>query len=244
MAAVRIPDAHAGYGAGPSIPVTESFDRARLDAMLRACRTLRHDLATPLSAAGLHLEVVHRAVLRGDGAVPKIESGLATALAKVEEASRLLDALTLLGDAHSGEPGIVDFGALALRAAQEAVPQLEALGLELRAPEGAEGVFVLGFGDELGVAFREALLAGARWARAGEAVLQIDGLPRDARFSFRLPRGEESPGERLFRAGTRPGAGFTPFAARWTFEAHGGRLEGTEEGGFLTVTGSVPRVAR
>ena len=222
----------------------ESFDRARLGATLRACRALRHELATPLSAAALHLEVARRAADRADGGVPeKVRSSLMTALSQVERASMLLDVLTALGDARAGEPGIVDFRDLVIRAARGVAPELDALGLECRDPELSGAGLVFGFGVELQSAVREALLAASRWAGKGEALLRVEDRLGTASFSFRVPLGAEAPGDMLFRPYSRPGAGFGPFAARWTFEAHGGRLEGLEKEGFVTVTGSVPQVA-
>jgi hypothetical protein len=203
---------------------------------------LRHELATPLAAAALHLEVAHRAAGRADCAVPeKTQSGVTTASAKLEQASSLLDVLTAFGDAHVGEPGILDFGALVIRAAREVAPELDALGLEFHDPVGAGAVFVSGFCDELENAVREALLAASRWAGKGETFLRVEDRPGMASFSFRVPLGADTAGDMLFRPYSRPGAGFGPFAARWTFEAHGGSLEGLENDGFVTVTGSVPR---
>jgi len=165
-----------------------------------------------------------------------------TAISQVERTSRFLDVLTALGDAHVGEPGIEDFREIVIRAAREVAPQLDALGLEFRDPDLAGAGFVFGFGVELQNAVREALLAASRWAGKGEARLRVEDLSGTASFSFRVPLGADPPGDMLFRPYSRPGAGFGPFAARWTFEAHGGRLEGLENEGFVTVTGSVPQV--
>ncbi|HEX5854225.1 MAG TPA: hypothetical protein VFZ57_01280 [Thermoanaerobaculia bacterium] len=222
----------------------ESFDRARLGATLRACRALRHELATPLSAAALHLEVARRAVDRAGCDVPeKVRSSLRTALSRVERTSMLLDVLTALGDARVGEPAIVDFRELVVRAAREAASEIDARGLEFRDPQVAGARLVFGFGVELQNAVREALLAASRWAGKGEALLRVEDQVGTASFWFRVPLGADAPGDMLFRPYSRPGAGFGPFAARWTFEAHGGTLEGLEDGGFVTVTGSVPQVA-
>jgi len=223
--------------------MTESFDRTRLGATLQACRTLRHDLATPLSAAALHLELARRAA-GANGAVPeKVRSSLMTAISQLERAALFLDVLTALGDARVGEPGIVDFRELVIGAAREAASEVGALGLEFREPQAAGACLVFGFGFELQNAVREALLAASRWAGKGEALLRIEDRPGTASFSFRVPLGAEAPGDMLFRPYSRPGAGFGPFAARWTFEAHGGRLEGLEGEGFVTMTGSVPLAA-
>jgi hypothetical protein len=199
-------------------------------------------MATPLSAAALHLEVAHRAAGRDGGVPESVRSSLVTAISQVERASLLLDVLTALGDAGAGEPGIVDFRELVVRAAREVAPELDALGLELQDPELGGASFVLGFGAELENAVREALLAPSRWAGKGGARLRVEDLSGTAAFSFRVPLGSETPGDLLFHPYSRPGAGFGPFAARWTFEAHGGRLEGLESEGFVTVTGSVPLV--
>lgn len=165
-----------------------------------------------------------------------------TAISKLEGASMLLDVLTALGDARLGEPGIVDFSELVNRAALEVAPELDRLGLEFRAPVLSEAGLVFGFGDDLENAVREALLAASRWAGKGEALLRVENRPGSAFFSFRVPLGADRPGDMLFRPCSRPGAGFGPFVARWTFEAHGGRLEGSENDRFVTVTGSVQQV--
>jgi hypothetical protein len=47
----------------------------------------------------------------------------------------------------------------------------------------------------------------------------------------------------LFKTRSRPNADLGPFLAHWTFEAHGGTLEGAEDGAHLTVSASLPRVA-
>ncbi|HEX7465303.1 MAG TPA: hypothetical protein VF309_01585, partial [Usitatibacter sp.] len=59
-------------------------------------------------------------------------------------------------------------------------------------------------------------------------------------FSFRVPLAHGAPGDMLFKTRSRPDAGLGPFLARWTFEAHGGRLEGAGDATHLTVAGSLP----
>ncbi len=221
----------------------ETFEQQRLGATLRACRALRHEFATPLSAAALHLEVARRAADRADEAIPeKLRAGLETGREQLEEASRLLEGLTALGSAHSGDPSLVDFAALVSRAARARAPELGQRGLTLRFFGPSEGALVDGFLDELESATQEALLTASRWAAPGEAGLETRLQDGTVSFSFRVPLASSAPGELLFKTRSRPDAGLGPFLARWTFEAHGGRLEGAEDGTYLTVTGSLPLV--
>ena len=215
----------------------------RLDALLRACRALRHVFATPLSAASLHLELAVRAAARDPGAVPgKVRAGLETSRQQLHEAAMLLEGLTALGSAHAATPHRVDFASIVAGAARDAGPELERRGLNV-VPEGPrEGVFVEGFEDELAVAAREAMLAAARWASSGDARLETTADAGSARFAFRVPLAGAPPGDMLFKTRSRPQAGLGPFLARWTFEAHGGLLEGAEDAWHLTVQGTLPQV--
>ena len=243
MRLVQHSERRAGLRESPGSPGPDFLDRTRLAATLQACRTLRHELATPLAAAALHLEVARRAAARAGEAVPeKTRAGLATALAKLEEASSLLDALTALSEGHAGEPGIVDFGALVARAARDVLPRLDALGLRVHEAPGPGGIFVSGLSDALENAVREALLAASRRAGTGEAHLHSAGRGETAFLSFRVPLGADGTVDTLFLPNGRSGAGHGPFLARWTFEAHGGHLGASVENGFIAVSGSLPRV--
>jgi signal transduction histidine kinase len=223
--------------------VPERFDQARLEATFRACRALRHELATPLSAAGLHLELARRAAERLDGGAPgKLRSGLETGKQQLDEAANLLDGLTALGGARTGLPARVDFAAVVREAVRDAGPELERRGLSLRAEGLSEGRFVEGFVDELEPAAREVLLTAARWASPGEARLEMSSAAGTVTLAFRVPLAAGGPGDMLFKTRSRPNAGLGPFLARWTFEAHGGRLDGAEDGSHLAVTASLPQV--
>jgi signal transduction histidine kinase len=221
----------------------EAFEQQRLNATLRACRALRHEFATPLSAAALHLEVARRAAVRAEETIPeKVRAGLETVKEQLDEASRLLDGLTALGSAHEGDPSLLDFAALVARAGRARVRQIEQRGLTLRSLGPSEGALVDGFLDELEAATEEALLTASRWSAPGEARLETRLEDGAVSFSFRVPLARSAPGDMLFKTRSRPDAGLGPFLARWTFEAHGGRLEGAEDGPHLTVTGSLPLV--
>jgi hypothetical protein len=99
-----------------------------------------------------------------------------------------------------------------------------------------------GFADELESATQEALLTASRWAAPGEARLETRLQDGTVSFSFRVPLASSAPGDLLFKTRSRPDVGVGPFLARWTFEAHGGRLEGAEDGKGLIVAGSLPLV--
>jgi signal transduction histidine kinase len=223
--------------------VRETFEQQRLGATLRACRALRHEFATPLSAAALHLEIARRAAARAEEPLPeRLRAGLETGKEQLDEAARLLEGLTALGNAHDGDPGLLDFAALVARAARARAPELERRGLTLKSRGPSEGALVDGFADELESATEEALITASRWAAPGEASLETGLVDGTVAFSFRVLLASAAPGDMLFKTRSRPGAGLGPFLARWTFEAHGGRLEGAEDGTHLTVTGSLPVV--
>ena len=154
----------------------------------------------------------------------------------------LLEGLTALGAAHATPPARVDFASVVAGAARAAGPELERRGLSVVPAGPREGVYVEGFEDELSTAAREALLAAARWASSGDARLETGADAGSARFTFRVPLAGAPPGDMLFKTRSRPQAGLGPFLARWTFEAHGGLLEGAEDAWHLTVRGSLPQV--
>lgn len=223
-------------------PAPGTFAQARLGATFRACRALRHELATPLSAAGLHLELARRAAERIEGGLPeKVRSGLDTGKQQLDRAALLLDGLTAIGSARTGEPGLIDFAALVRSAVRDAGPELERRGLSVRLSGPTEFVYVDGYEDELESGTREAILAGARWASPGEALLETRSEGESASFTFRVPLAGGGPGDMLFKTRSRPNAALGPFLARWTFEAHGGILEGAEDATHLTVSASLPR---
>jgi signal transduction histidine kinase len=225
--------------------VSETFEQRRLTAVLRACRALRHEFATPLSAAALHLELARRAVDRASGEIPeKLRAGLEIGRLQVDEASRLLEGLTALGSAQAGRPGRVDFVSLVTAAAGRAGAELERFGLSLRIVRPPDPAFVEGFPDELEGAMEEALLTAARWAEPGECVLETGVDGESVSFAFRVPLAKGGPpGDMLFKTRSRPNAGLGPFISRFVFEAHGGRLEGLPKEESLVVTGSLPVVA-
>jgi len=220
------------------------FEHERLGATLRACRALRHEFATPLSAAVLHLELARRAALRANGEIPeKLRAGLETGRKQLDEALLLLDAFSAIGGAREGDPGLVDLAALVSRVAMALRPEIESRDLVLRIAGPSQGIFVDGFEDEIESATREVVLTAARWAGPGEGLVEIGAGGGVATISVRVALLHERPGDTLFRARSRPGAGLGPWLARWGFEAHGGRVEGHEDATHLTVIATLPQAA-
>ena len=221
------------------------FERQRLGATLRAFHALRHEFATPLSAAALQLELARRAALRaGDGVPQNLRTSLEAGRKAFDETVLLLEGFSTIGDAHAEEPALLDFAALVSRAVRETDPEFVERGGRLGVRGPSHGVFVNGFEDEIERAVREVLLTAARWAVPGDALVEVADGKGTASFQIRVPLGGERPGKRLFRANSRPGAGIGPWLARWTFEAHGGSLVGKEDATHLTAVASLPRVAR
>lgn len=224
--------------------MNEFFEQHRFGATVRACRALRHEFATPLSAAVLHFELARRAAVRASEDVPeRLRASLETGRKQLDEAVELLEGFSALGRAHEGEPGLVDFAALVSRVAESIRPELKTRSLSFLIEGPSRGIYVDGFEDEIEGATREVVLTAARWAAPGEGLVEIGSDAAMAYVLVRLPLEGARPGETLFRARSRPGAGIGPWLARWAFEANAGRVESEDDGANLTVTASLPQVA-
>lgn len=80
----------------------ERFERERHAATLRLMRRLGHDLAVPLSAAAIHLEVATRQLARAGGPGPS--ESLATIQRSLGSVTALLHVLREIAESEWGDP--------------------------------------------------------------------------------------------------------------------------------------------
>lgn len=206
----------------------DRFERERHAATLRLMRRLGHDLAAPLSAAAIHLEVATRQIARPHGAGPS--ESLATVQRSLASATALLHVLREVAESEWGE------------AEEFAVTEAVRSGARLSAsgPDGRVPVV-------LPEPAARPTLHGCR-SRLETAVGAITDLAVDAcrggvvTWSVGDPAGTPSlvcsfSGELRAR---NPDLLFGPsvpalFLARWAVESHGGALEAELAGGEVRI---------
>jgi signal transduction histidine kinase len=219
--------------------------RDRLRATGRVCRLLRHDLAKPLNATALHLEVASRGLARlaGDG-VEAIRASVRTSQAEVELASRLIDVLSELSQRVDHAVERFDLGPLLSRVVERARPGLSARGLSVVGPDARPALWLVGSTAEVEVALGDLLSGAASQASPGECRVSLDRVGAEARIAVRVPVRSPAPAPEALLALTGPSGGTSPggglLLVRWTFESLGGNLQAAVEGSSLVVTVAVP----
>jgi len=227
------------------LDVARDLERNRLRATGRVCRLLRHDLAKPLNATALHLEVASRGLARlgGDG-VEAIRASLRTSQIEVELAGRWIDVLSELSRRVDSAAERFDLGELLSQAVEQARPGFSARGLSLSGPGAPVKAWLTGSVEEAEAALAELLSSAATQASPGECRVSFERVGAEARLVVRVPVRSPAPApESLFHlagpsGGASPGAGLV--LVRWTFESLGGGLEAAVEGPSLVLTASVP----
>jgi signal transduction histidine kinase len=223
----------------------EVLDRNRLLAISRTCRLLRHDLAAPLSAAALHLEVANRGLgrLQGDSA-HRIHSSVKTSQREVEYAAWMIDILSELARGTDEVYERFDLGGVLGTAMERARPELRARGLRLVAPSKLSAISLLGNPRDVEQALTDVLAGAAVQASPGDCRVSFERTGGEASVRVSVGVGAPAPSlESLFRLTRRlDGApsGFGLFLARWTFESLGGRLEAALDGQTLSLTATTP----
>src|SRR5450631_542507 len=217
---------------GGSVPIPtrrETCDSHRLHAAGRTCRSLRHDLAAPLSAVALHLEIASRALgqLPGEG-LDRVRSSVKTSQKEIEYASWMIDVLSEL--ARRADGGSAEFS---LREALEkaigrAGAELSARGLRVVRSGTLPSVTLFGDAADVEQALTDVLSGAAAQASGGECRVASEKNGSEAVVVVRVPVPSSlSSPESLFRLTRRidgTPSGFGLFHARWAFESLGGRL--------------------
>lgn len=232
-------------GRAPISTSRESFDRHRLQAAGRTCRSLRHDLAAPLSAAALHLEVASRALgqLPGEG-IERVRASVKISQREVEYAAWMIDVLSELARGADEGWATFPFCDALEKAISRAGVELSARGLRLVRSGTLPAVTLFGNADEVEQALTDLLTGAASEAVAGECRVSSEKTGAEAVVLVRVPVASSfSSPEVLFRLTRRidgTPSGFRLFLARWTFESLGGRLQAAVQNGSLVFTVALP----
>ncbi len=230
---------------GSILHLSNDLGRDRLRATGRICRLLRHDLAKPLNATVLHLEVASRGLSRlaGDG-VEAIRASVRTSQVEVERAGRMIDVLAALSRHVDVPAERFDLGGLLSQAVEHARPDLSARGLSVVGPAAWPEVWLTGSAAEVEGALGELLSGVASQSVPGDCRISFDRVGAQAHIVLRVPVRSPAPApESLFGwtglpGGDSPGTGL--LLVRWTFESLGGGLEAALEGPSLVLTAAVP----
>src|SRR5262249_47009128 len=135
-----------------SIPAKSShFDRDRFRATIRLFRHLRHELATPLSGAALHLEVACRRLAQGaDLEATRALENIRMGQLEIGYVSAMLDVLTGVVRAAADKPGWFSLpGAIVGGGSRSAPDPLRGVALELPAAPFDPEVVLFGSARQL-----------------------------------------------------------------------------------------------
>ena len=225
--------------------LSRDLGRDRLRATGRVCRLLRHDLARPLNATALHLEVASRGLARlaGDG-VEAVRANIRTSQLEVEIASRLIDVLSELSRRVDAAEERLDLGEELVQALERGKPALSVRGLSVVGPGARPAAWLTGCAPDVEAALSDLIAAAAEQASPGECRVSFDRVGAEARIVVRVPVRSPAPApESLFGPAGLPGPavrGGGLLLVRWTFESLGGGLEAAVEGPSLVLTAAVP----
>ena len=210
-----------------------AFHRSRYRATLRLFRQLRHDLATPLSGAALHLEVAARRLgVGGDPDFKRVLENVRMGQLEVGYASAMLEVLSEV--VRSGDDDGSPFplpAALANGIAQTAsgAPR----GVSVTGPVPANAPALFGSRRQMQQAVADLTFHAVRVAEPnGVVAWELCGGGAEATLVCRWKGkiGDTRP-EQVFsvaRDALGESRGLGLLLARWTIECHGGEISGEQ----------------
>jgi signal transduction histidine kinase len=221
------------------------FWRDQHGAMSRAWQRLRHDLATPLSGALLHVEVARRRAGRlGSDGGADVQESLSTVQAEIERSAAILELVSALGNVGAGEPAAFDPGEAVARGVRPISREIASRGLGLDLPE-AVGPVAFGLAEQIERA-AAALTKNAVESARGPGILKWS-VARDGGsvlLELRFPGALEVGDPRHFFAlnaeGRSMDRAFEMLLARCVIEGHGGQLTISQESGTVRIGGALP----
>jgi hypothetical protein len=207
-------------------------------ALRHLLRTVRHEMATPLSGALLHVEVASRRLARGEGAEPAaVVEGLRTIQGELERTAALLDFFGEIAVGTEEEPRDFSISEAVSRGAAAYTPE-DGVVVALARPEAE----IFGAPRQLEEAIAETtriLLA------SGKAVeWKIEALPSEIRLLGSAPGDLAGGAESAFRIGRTPedfARALALVRLRFVVEGHGGALELSRDGSHVRLAASFPR---
>jgi signal transduction histidine kinase len=210
----------------------ESLD-ARGPALRRLLRQLRHDLATPLSGAVLHLEIVTRRLREEQGAARQAMGSVDGAREAIEKAADLVAFLDQAIAIAEERPETLDLRGILADAIFTCSPHGSERGQSIQPLEPGSPAWVVGGRRALERAV-EGLLA-----------LSIESAPASGRISWKLVETEleivlSSSWPGVLGQQARPELRESTLVA-WAIEAHGDRFEQEQKGADILATAGFPR---
>ncbi len=205
----------------------ERFERERHAATQRLMRRLGHDLAVPLSAAAIHLEVATRQLARADGPGPS--ESLATVQRSLGSVTALLHVLREIAESEWDEPEEFSLADAVLSGVRLSSGTDDRVRVVLPEPaarpvlHGCRGPLERAVGAITDLAVGERPGGGATWS-----VGDLAGGPALV-CSFAGELRVRNP-DLLFGL-SAPAL----FLARWAIESHGGSLAAEDAGGEVRI---------
>lgn len=231
------------------LPAPPHLYRSRCRAMEGAFRQLRHDLASPLSGAALHLEMAMRRLSHLEGAeLERLLENVRTGQQEVSYAASMLDVLGELSHSDEESLGLYSLSECVRRGGERHAKKAARDSVDLVLPPESPEPKVFGSGIRLEQAAADLTEHALREVSPGDTVdwkIQTLGMSGEASLSWTRVLGGAK-GERLFTLarGLRGEPGNSAlFLARWAIESHGGTLTAEAHGDRTRIKVSIP-VAR
>jgi len=221
------------------------FHRSRYRATVRLFRQLRHDLATPLSGAALHLEVACRRLSQGDELdVKRVLENIRMGQLEVGYASAMLEVLSEV--VRTGEEEGADFAlpvAIANGSAQ--ISPDPSRGLAVTTPRPAPEPALYGSRRQVEQAVADLTFHALQTAEPNSVVSwELSNGGTDAtlvcRWKGKFP---ETRPEQVFSITRTPlgeSRGLGLLLARWAVECHGGDIGAEQLGDEARFVVSLP----
>ncbi|MGH9443306.1 MAG: sensor histidine kinase, partial [Thermoanaerobaculia bacterium] len=219
------------------MPREALYERDRGEALKSFLRRFRHEIATPLSGANLHLEVALRRLQKPGGFdLAAVVENLRTCQQSLETASRMLELIGEVSHEESVEASEFSMRDALARAADSFRAAAKERDLQLELPAPGPGPRWYGSSREFELAVAEITNnAVSHSSGPGSIRWSIEQRPSEilvtCRSSGRIPVGDP---EHLFGSARRegsPGSGFGLLRARRAVQGSGGELTLRQEDG-------------
>jgi signal transduction histidine kinase len=225
-----------------------SFERSRYRATIRLFRQLRHDLATPLSGAALHLEVACRRLGQGsDLDVSRVLENVRMGQLEVGYASAMLEVLTEV--VRSSDEDAEPFSLTeALAHGMSQIGNDRARAHSVKTPRPTPNPLVHGSRRQVEQAFLDLTFYALQRAEPDVVEWTLEEGGEEARLACRfrgkLPEGRSDQVFSLSRGsvGETPGPGL--LLARWAVQSQGGELVAEQVGEDARFVASFPVVEK
>jgi signal transduction histidine kinase len=218
------------------------YERDRCEAMKSFLRRFRHEIATPLSGANLHLEVALRRLQKPGGFdMPAVVENLRTCQKSLDSAAQMLELIAETVQDESCEPSEFSLLESLASGAEPLRGEARARGLTLELPSAAPGPRWFGSAKVLDSVFAELTRNAVEHSSPPGAIRwtvkeEQSGAVLECRSPGRLPLGDP---EHLFGVAKGEGSsgrGFGLLQARLAIQSNGADLTVSQEGGDVCAS--------